>query len=47
MPTCWQNEMFLDSASLRSSVVSHAKTLGYETTSHQSTCNNNQCNFIN
>ena len=23
------NEMFLDSASLRSSVVSHAKTLGY------------------
>ena len=25
------NEMFLDSASLRSSVVSHAKTLGYET----------------
>ena len=24
------NEMFLDSASLRSSVVSHAKTLGYE-----------------
>ena len=27
------NEMFLDSASLRSSVVSHAKTLGYETTS--------------
>jgi len=27
------NEMFLDSASLRSSIVSHAKTLGYETTS--------------
>ena len=27
------NEMFLDSASLRSSVVSHAKSLGYETTS--------------
>ena len=27
------NEMFLDSASLRSSVVSHAKTLGYETIS--------------
>ena len=27
------NEMFLDSASLRSSVVSHAKTLGYETRS--------------
>ena len=27
------NEMFLDSASLRSSVVSHAKTLGYEITS--------------
>ena len=27
------NEMFLDSASLRSSAVSHAKTLGYETTS--------------
>ena len=25
------NEMFLDSAALRSSVVSHAKTLGYET----------------
>ena len=24
------NEMFLDSSSLRSSVVSHAKTLGYE-----------------
>ena len=24
------NEMFIDSASLRSSVVSHAKTLGYE-----------------
>ena len=24
------NEMFLDSASLRSSVVSHAKSLGYE-----------------
>jgi len=27
------NEMFLDSASLRSSVVSHAKTLGYEVSS--------------
>ena len=27
------NEMFLDSSSLRSSVVSHAKTLGYEPTS--------------
>ena len=27
------NEMFLDSAALRSSVVSHAKTLGYETSS--------------
>ena len=27
------NEMFLDSASLRSSVVSHAKSLGYETSS--------------
>ena len=27
------NEMFLDSASLRSSIVSHAKTLGYEVTS--------------
>ena len=27
------NEMFLDSASLRSSVASHAKTLGYEITS--------------
>ena len=27
------NEMFLDSASLRSSVVSHAKTLGYEPSS--------------
>ena len=27
------NEMFLDSASLRGSVVSHAKTLGYEPTS--------------
>ena len=27
------NEMFLDSASLRSSVVSHAKSLGYEVTS--------------
>ena len=26
------NEMFLDSASLRSSIVSHAKTLGYEVT---------------
>ena len=26
------NEMFLDCASLRSSVVSHANTLGYETT---------------
>ena len=30
------NEMFLDSASLRSSVVSHAKTLGYETASVRS-----------
>jgi len=30
------NEMFLDSASLRSSVVSHAKTLGYEVTSSKS-----------
>ena len=29
------NEMFLDSASLRSSVVSHAKTLGYETASNR------------
>ena len=27
------NEMFLDSSSQRSSVVSHAKTLGYEPTS--------------
>ena len=27
------NEMFLDSAALRSSVVSHAKTLGYEPSS--------------
>ena len=27
------NEMFLDSASLRSSIVSHAKTLGYEVNS--------------
>jgi hypothetical protein len=27
------NEMFLDSASLRSSVVSHAKSLGYEVSS--------------
>ena len=27
------NEMFIDSASLRSSIVSHAKTLGYEPTS--------------
>jgi hypothetical protein len=27
------NEMFLDSASLRSSIVSHAKTLGYEVSS--------------
>ena len=27
------NEMFLDSAALRSSVASHAKTLGYETRS--------------
>ena len=27
------NEMFLDSAALRSSVVSHAKSLGYEVTS--------------
>ena len=30
------NEMFLDSASLRSSIVSHAKTLGYEVTSARS-----------
>ena len=30
------NEMFLDSASLRSSVVSHAKTLGYEVQSARS-----------
>jgi len=29
------NEMFIDSAELRSSVVSHAKTLGYETRSAQ------------
>ena len=28
--------MFLDSASLRSSIVSHAKTLGYEVTSARS-----------
>ena len=27
------NEMFMDSASVRSSIVSHAKTLGYEVTS--------------
>ena len=27
------NEMFLDSASLRSSIVSHAKMLGYEVSS--------------
>ena len=27
------NEMFLDTSSLRSSAVSHAKTLGYEVTS--------------
>ena len=27
------NEMFLDSASLRSSIVSHAKQLGYEVSS--------------
>ena len=27
------NEMFIDSAALRDSVVSHAKTLGYETRS--------------
>ena len=30
------NEMFLDSSSLRSSAVSHAKTLGYEVTSSRS-----------
>ena len=30
------NEMFLDSASLRSSIASHAKTLGYEIRSAQS-----------
>ena len=30
------NEMFLDSASLRSSIVSHAKTLGYEVASARS-----------
>ena len=30
------NEMFLDSAALRSSVVSHAKSLGYEVTSSRS-----------
>ena len=30
------NEMFLDSASLRSSVVSHAKMLGYEVQSPRS-----------
>ena len=30
------NEMFLDSASLRSSVVSHAKMLGYEVASPRS-----------
>ena len=30
------NEMFIDSSSLRSSIVSHAKTLGYETTSPKS-----------
>ncbi len=30
------NEMFLDSASLRSSIVSHAKTLGYEVSSARS-----------
>ena len=30
------NEMFLDSASLRSSIASHAKTLGYEITSARS-----------
>ncbi len=30
------NEMFIDSAALRSSVVSHAKTLGYETRSVRS-----------
>ena len=30
------NEMFLDSASLRSSIVSHEKTLGYEVTSARS-----------
>ena len=38
------NEMFLDSSSLRSSVVSHAKTLGYEVTSARAHCNN-QCHF--
>ena len=30
------NEMFIDSAALRSSVVSHAKTLGYEVRSVRS-----------
>ena len=30
------NEMFLDSASIRSSIVSHAKTLGYEVSSSRS-----------
>lgn len=30
------NEMFIDSSTLRSSIVSHAKTLGYETTSSKS-----------
>ena len=29
------NEMFLDSASLRSSIVSHAKQLGYEVSSNE------------
>ena len=37
------NEMFLDSASLRSSVVSHAKTLGYEVTVCKISNRNNQC----
>ena len=33
------NEMFLDSASLRSSIVSHAKMLGYEVSSPKATIN--------
>ena len=37
------NEMFLDSASLRSSITSHAKTLGYEVTSARASDCNNQC----